>query len=995
MIKITFLFLTNTILISLLYGCGMGVPGSLPPERPEGVISGMVMDGNVTDTEVTVYAFSDGVRGEVLGSGVVDEAGNFNIGIRSSNKPILIEARGGAYIEQTTKQIVKLSDDQFLQAITEYESGKSLNIAITPLSHIAVALIIYKMNKGILPAKAISESYDEVSLLFNVEIDKTRVVDITIPDETETSLNDELLYGFYLAGISNFSLWASNENQVTPHTIYTSISLSQIFYNDIKADGLLDGVGLNNESKEPIPLGFGVVALDTETYRRIFSLHLLAVANNDINKTNIDVNHLTEVVNAMALGEKQVLGKGQIFIEDYSPVLSLIKGINPIHSGTLILNIKIEGFLGSEKLILFVDDQEIIRKETPSSTKINVIIDTADFTDDKHTIRIEAIDALGKSGSLSLEMLFDNTNPIIALTSALATNEVSFEVSGLYADNAAGVETILIQDKEASLFEDGSWSATVELEPGENIIPIEVVDRAGNRRFLQGIILLDNFQPIISTMDKHSKAKFSTLDGKIVIDVLEDENIEPIQIMTNKLSLNGTSISREALDNSQISYFAFNVSDQITSTEEAESGSILVLMQYEINDVVLTPWRALTEVNGEFIIPLTLETLSPEWVNSTLTDLHTIKVTVTDAVGNQTNKQFKFKLDISVPEMEITQITDEALGLFDNTNFADRALLNEKEFISTSYVFTNTSVRPIWINLADDTQHNVEQILEQSTKTNMAEVKKTTQWRVGYMDPLIECPDIAVDEGGWALTTSILNWNGDDWEERTPPVAMFENEIILSDILPGTNSSDWTSVPDFDSEHKVFFDIVGTRLFTYVYDYISNIDSNQAAYISGWFLRTGHTTESPVNKTCATPRSYLQQQVTSEYQMINEYPKTNIKDITVPNDQGFNTIGFNVVDNNVGVALNSINGWYLIPVNHEIRIEKIVKTPKLDLDSNLYYEYDPDTEYDLVLSDKSTSWHVNRHMTMSLVHGVSEENISFMSKRKIDVASGVVDYSVN
>ena len=84
----------------LLTACGGGGAsssgstwGSLPPTRPAGTVSGVAFDGVVSGGTVSIYDFSSGARGDLLGSGQTGTDGRFAISIVSSDTPILIEVR--------------------------------------------------------------------------------------------------------------------------------------------------------------------------------------------------------------------------------------------------------------------------------------------------------------------------------------------------------------------------------------------------------------------------------------------------------------------------------------------------------------------------------------------------------------------------------------------------------------------------------------------------------------------------------------------------------------------------------------------------------------------------------------------------------------------------------------------------------------------------------------------------------------------------------------
>jgi len=171
---------------------------------------------------------------------------------------------------------------------------------------------------------AIAEASSTVNQFFSLDVVDTRPIDITSENNGVTQVGDDVLYGFYLAGLSKWSLWASNENQENqPHTIYNTIALSQVFYHDLHSDGLLNGIGFNQAGTDLEPLGFGTVPLNEDTYRLAFSLHMLAIANSAENKTSFTANDLLDAANSIAAQTTLLVGASNpINIDNQAPTFN-------------------------------------------------------------------------------------------------------------------------------------------------------------------------------------------------------------------------------------------------------------------------------------------------------------------------------------------------------------------------------------------------------------------------------------------------------------------------------------------------------------------------------------------------------------------------------------------------------------------------------------------------------------------------------------------------
>ena len=304
------LFLLPVLLlaaVSFLAGCSSDDSLDLPKERPLGVIQGNVVDGILVGSRVSVYGFGNGVRGVLLGDAVTDEQGGYTIELQAPDQPLLIEVSGGTYREDASGSAITLADGQVLRAITKYKSGEPLDAMVTPLTHLAVGLAEYKINNDSSVDQAISEANADINRFFAIDTGTTPPLAVTDENNLLSELNDPALYGFYLAGLSSWTSWASDKNDV-PHTIYPSIALTQILYNDVRSDGMFNGVGHNREGTALMPLAFGRVALDENTFRIAFSLHMLAIANSNENKTGLGIDKLLTPAQQIAAQTGPLLG---------------------------------------------------------------------------------------------------------------------------------------------------------------------------------------------------------------------------------------------------------------------------------------------------------------------------------------------------------------------------------------------------------------------------------------------------------------------------------------------------------------------------------------------------------------------------------------------------------------------------------------------------------------------------------------------------------------
>jgi hypothetical protein len=72
----------------------------MPPPVPFGSVSGTTFDALVVGGTVSVYDFTMGAKGNLLGQATSDAKGIYSVPVQAETRPILVEMTGGYYIEE-------------------------------------------------------------------------------------------------------------------------------------------------------------------------------------------------------------------------------------------------------------------------------------------------------------------------------------------------------------------------------------------------------------------------------------------------------------------------------------------------------------------------------------------------------------------------------------------------------------------------------------------------------------------------------------------------------------------------------------------------------------------------------------------------------------------------------------------------------------------------------------------------------------------------------
>lgn len=965
----------------------------VPPQRPAGAITGAAVDGVILDGDVGVYSFDAGTRGARLGGGKTDSDGRYGIDIVAPSGPVLIEVTGGTYIEEASGKNVTLQDGQVLRSVAMYESGQPLQVTISPLTHVAAALAEYRVARGTTVATAVNDAIADVSAAFGVNVRDVLPNVITDARNVTTQMSDGHFYGFVLAGLSDWTRVASERNNVEAHTTYTSMAFAQTMYQDIRADGALDGRGVDRNGN-PISLAVGSVPLDADIYRVSLAQHMMAMAASDQNRTGLDGDALRDRALRLAQDDSGVFGgEPSGFGDGTGPVVTGVDPEGQFYSGVFTFRVRVEGVV--TRVDFDIDGAALGQAADPSQPEIR--IDSRGYADGEHTIGVTASDGLGNDTRGEFLIRIDNTRPFVNVTSPLVTSEAEYQMTGAAQDNGAGIASITVNGTPVTLTAERSWALAVTLQPGVNRLVVVLTDNAGNRYESITEVRFDADPPVIDTGGRHGVARFVSGDDAFDEAPLADRNdTRPLYLMSDRLDLAGVPIKRDDLGASHIPFFAFRVSDPASNGAGSSVGALVVELQYEQNDQPRRAWRRLTaaESNNGYLIPIASEVLAPDWHQTTPEDRHGLRVRVTDAAGNVTERLFTFRADVRVPSLAMESVESVGDAFFDDFNFATRGDISGRTFAANAYTFTNTTGKSFYIMLSDDSIHQVDQLVETLVREHTARSVPSFEWRVRPVNNVE--PDVAVagdvtcpSQGDWEIVTALQNYNGSALETRTPPDGTpGEPMALTSDTLPDNQTlGDWIDAADFDAEYERVERNGLLYTLRYQRDYL--LADGRPALMRNWQVtKTG----SP-NVRCADLRGFQQREVV-RYESVTGPTNTSTEFHEL---SSFQTTDYVVIDtdatdsnNPQGTRIDPIQGWYRIPAGHTITLTKRVTAPSLTLYNDADVA-DPDrfASYTPRNLDKTVTWAVRPKVVITAVHDAGADRINSMASRDNVVAGDV------
>jgi len=966
-------------LILMVSGCGEGKDQlDLPAERPEGQISGTVMNGSFRNAEVNVYSLDDLNNREHLGKSLLDEAGNFSVKLQAADQAILLEVSGGSYQEIENQIEVDLIEGQVLTAPLYYSSAGTYQIDITSLTHLVSAFLLYQSTITELNDAAIDDGYQTLSDVFQIDIRRSQVANNSTPAIQIAEFSEDKLYQLFLAALSRLSMQVSEDNETDLFRQFNSISLSQIMYDDLIADGKLNGYGNAIDTESLLLMQWGKEKIGPDFYRMdIASSFLHSSAFSQL--ATEDVAIMQQYAHQWANNQDDlfVFSETDDLLDNPSPTVYMLSDLPMHYNETVDLDFVVGGFRAAKSTAFYLDDNLILQTEFPDLPKLQ--LDTTQFADGGHEFKVNVTDMADFNTEKIYSLGIDNTPPVLTVKSNNVSKSKSYRLSGSYEDEDASLFSIVANDVEAVINNNNEWFVDLQLLAGSNEITIETEDDLSNRAQYSHQVFVDLNAPLINTNNAHSDVKLSLGNGTYRLDKLQNNNSnENLYLEIDKLALQGIPVNKNALDEAGIPYFHFSVSDPTLEGVATPLEDIIVSMRFEINQMLSSDWLDLVPENAEFIIPLSSEYLGLDWENRSPDDEMLIRVRATDKAGNESEQTFSFRASFYVPEMELAVIEDNEADQWTNTTFQQRGQLNNSEFPVVAYQMVNTSGKTIYLKADLASQHLLKQQHESVQRENLVVLKTTEEWRVGTISNIaVACPE---STGTWNTLESIWNYTlSNGWIKQTPSLFSAEPEYKLTDNPEAPGSSVWQPMSDFDDEFLTVEVEEFGEILAYQYDYIA--ERSIAGITQPALLKNWQKTNVNLDVTLCADISQFEHRFVYTYESQVDYPKNTLS--THDNEHSFNSFAIRVYDED-GTELLADNGWVEIPPLHHIKLRKFVKTPERDVyDDTIVATPDSVSTYTLQNYDKEWQFKIDKSLHLNFIYNPLNVDVNTVPQKPV------------
>ncbi|MDR3578684.1 MAG: Ig-like domain-containing protein [Oryzomonas sp.] len=330
--------------------------------------------------------------------------------------------------------------------------------------------------------------------------------------------------------------------------------------------------------------------------------------------------------------------------------------------------------------------------------------------DGLYTLQLTATDAAGNTATSTMTLTWDTTPPsmtVSALQNGAYTNNPILNVAGTAGDSGSGLAQVTVNGKAVTVT-NGSFSTSVTLAVGANIITTVASDQAGNTTTDTRTITLDETAPQITiaqpadnsatnvspltvsgSVNKTASVNVAVNGGSSLAATPQDNNGFTVQVPlaagTNTITITATDQAGNFTTAKRtVLYDTVNPTIQIT---EPPQDLVTNQANYLVQGTVSDPQTSVTvvvSVDGQSS-PVTVSSSGAFELSVPLTvnKSYQVVATATDAAGNQASATRNITFD-NIPPTITQAASTTAAGYYDVGNKVDVSLAFSEPVYSSS-----------------------------------------------------------------------------------------------------------------------------------------------------------------------------------------------------------------------------------------------------------------------------------------------------------------------
>ncbi|MDH4275351.1 MAG: hypothetical protein OEW08_09960, partial [Gammaproteobacteria bacterium] len=463
------------------------------------------INSRVRFAHVEVYTYVNGAKGGRVGACDTDAGGQCDIRVLADSQFLYAELHNGRYAEPATQTDLPLIASDTLTGLADFK-GRDLTVVISPFTHLAMGLIDYAIENGVSLSSAYTQTITDLTAVYNFDVMTTVPADPQALAFSDTPPSNATRYALLLAGLSE---WASN---FTPAS--SSVTAAQAFYRDARADGLLDGFGLDAQQGRSA-LSFGGHTLDANDYRFQLANNALAYIKKHYTLSAPAMQAVVQNLQAWAANTHPRFGNlTPLTLNTQLPVVSVLSAtLTTAANYPMRVNVT-PGTVAVGAVRVGTTAATLVANTTEwnATSRLN--------TQGKNTLTIRVYDiANNELLTKNVDITLDNLGPDVVVTQPTGINNSTVTVADLSltgtAADATGLDYLNLQlGTQVTRANASPWTAKFKLAPGTNTLALEARDTLGNLTTQTLTVYYSVPGPIVtfnpySTRSANTKPQFS------------------------------------------------------------------------------------------------------------------------------------------------------------------------------------------------------------------------------------------------------------------------------------------------------------------------------------------------------------------------------------------------------------------------------------------------------------------------------------------------------
>jgi hypothetical protein len=512
----------------------------------QGSITGSVIKGPVSGATVTAFSVDGaGRRDAELGTTTTAQGGAFTVNVGDHAGPTLVCAASGTFVDEATGGIVQLGAQSLCSLVDNQElGGATTDITLTPWTSLHAALTGCYLSAARESDFAAASSRAQLRLndflaagVPGFQFRSTGVLDPTAG--LAPSLTPEAWHGLLIAGISESARQISIASDLDVGVRVTGATLTTDLIRDID-DGncVFDGLAAGG-----VQLAQGNISLSANTLRGApqgLAQSLKRFVDGERNASGISSASLEGLTDALSVHVSEIFGGGAEGDLD-APVVTIVESVaGPVAGRPAITVTATDASPIAD--VRFTAPAPLVGTGTktcdqPNSCRLVGDLNTALFVEGPVTITAEASDEAGNTDSVSVEVIINNSIPLITVQSpspgvvsgTTTLRATTDDVDGIAAFSVAvpgatflpacapqnGVTTNCDQEPDPKVIAI-AWDTTLMPE-GPVTVRFTATDTANNSAFADLAIDVDNLNANSNPVITVTSPSAGVVDAETVI----------------------------------------------------------------------------------------------------------------------------------------------------------------------------------------------------------------------------------------------------------------------------------------------------------------------------------------------------------------------------------------------------------------------------------------------------------------------------------------------